>query len=142
MPHFARPDGYFLPSNAAEPPTAKYLLPLQPKGLTFVSLGAKQGKTGARLKGSTEGDQEGAPSMRGSPLPSGPIKGTLMGVADAMGGAMRCYSNLQGNCLPLSVPREVENWSGDIQHGMCMAGHAGLSSQRTIVAATSSLHCK
>ncbi len=100
VPHFARPDGYFLPSNAAEPPTAKYLLPLQPKGLTFVSLGAKQGKTGARLKGSTEGDQEGAHSMRGSPLPSGPIRGTLMGVADAMGGAMRRYSNLQGMHLP------------------------------------------
>lgn len=99
MPHFARPDGYFLPSNAAEPPTAKYLLPLQPKGLTFVSLGTKQGKTGARLKGSTEGEQEGVHSMRGSPLPSGPIKGTLMGVADAMGGAMRRYSNLQGICL-------------------------------------------
>ncbi|KAL0031331.1 hypothetical protein WJX79_004333 [Trebouxia sp. C0005] len=97
VPHFARPDGYFLPSNAAEPPTAKYLLPLQPKGLTFVSLGTKQGKTGARLKGSTEGEQEGVHSMRGSPLPSGPIKGTLMGVADAMGGAMRRYSNLQGS---------------------------------------------
>ncbi|DBA92207.1 TPA: hypothetical protein ACH3X1_015916 [Trebouxia sp. C0004] len=97
VPHFARPDGYFLPSSAAEPPTAKYLLPLQPKGLTFVSLGTKQGKAGARLKGSTEGEQEGAHSMRGSPLPSGPIKGTLMGVADAMGGAMRRYSNLQGS---------------------------------------------
>jgi len=96
LPHFGRPDGYFLPSNAAEPPTAKYLLPLQPKGLTFVSLGAKQGKTGSRHKGSVEGDQEGGHSVRGSPLPSGPVRGTLMGVADAMGGAMRRYSNLQG----------------------------------------------
>lgn len=95
LPHFARPDGYFLPSNAAEPPTAKYLLPLQPKGLTFVSLGGKQGKTGSRHKG-IEGDQEGGHSVRGSPLPSGPVKGTLMGVADAVGGAVRRYSNLQG----------------------------------------------
>lgn len=94
MPHFSRPDGYFLPSNAADPPTAKYLLPLQSKGLTFVSLGAKQGK-GAKGKASAEVDQEGRHSSRGSPLPSG-ARGTLLGVADAMGGAMRRYSNLQG----------------------------------------------
>ena len=94
LPHFTRPDGYFLPSNAADPPTAKYLLPLHSKGLTFVSLGAKQGK-GPKPKGFAEGDQEGGRSSRGSPLPSGP-RGALMGVADAMGGAMRRYSNLQG----------------------------------------------
>lgn len=94
MPHFSRPDGYFLPSNAADPPTAKYLLPLQSKGLTFVSLGAKQGK-GAKPKTGVEVDQEGRHSSRGSPLPSG-ARGTLLGVADAMGGAMRRYSNLQG----------------------------------------------
>lgn len=94
VPHFSRPDGYFLPSNAADPPTAKFLLPLQSKGLTFVSLGAKQGK-GAKAKASAEVDQEGRHSSRGSPLPSG-ARGTLLGVADAMGGAMRRYSNLQG----------------------------------------------
>ena len=101
LPHFSRPDGYFLPSNAADPPTAKYLLPLQSKGLTFVSLGAKQAKA-PKPKGVIEGDSEGR-SSRGSPLPSGP-RGTLMGVADAMGGAMRRYSNLQGE------PSLVTTW--------------------------------
>lgn len=95
LPHFVRPDGYFQPSNAAEPPTAKYLLPLQPKGLTFVSLAAKQGKT-QKHRGSVDGDQDGGHSVRASPLPSGPVRGTLLGVADAMGGAMRRYSNMQG----------------------------------------------
>ena len=94
LTQLSRPDGYFLPSNPADPPTAKYLLPLQSKGLTFVSLGAKQGK-GAKPKAPAEGDQEGRHSSRGSPLPS-VAKGTLLGVADAMGGAMRRYSNLQG----------------------------------------------
>lgn len=94
MSQLSRPDGYFLPSNPADPPTAKYLLPLQSKGLTFVSLGAKQGK-GAKPKGAAEGEQEGRHSSRGSPLPSG-ARGALLGVADAMGGAMRRYSNLQG----------------------------------------------
>lgn len=94
LSQLSRADGYFLPSNPADPPTAKYLLPLQSKGLTFVSLGAKQGK-GAKPKGAAEGDQEGRHSSRGSPLPSG-ARGTLLGVADAMGGAMRRYSNLQG----------------------------------------------
>ncbi|KAL3156963.1 hypothetical protein ABBQ38_001221 [Trebouxia sp. C0009 RCD-2024] len=106
MPHFSRPDGYFLPSNAADPPTAKYLLPLQSKGLTFVSLGAKQGK-GAKGKASAEVDQEGRHSSRGSPLPSG-ARGTLLGVADAMGGAMRRYSNLQGSLLRSKADNSVD----------------------------------
>ena len=85
-----------MPSKAAEPPTAKYLLPLQPKGLTFVSLGNKGGKSSSRHKAGADSEAEDRRSVRGSPLPSGAAKGTLLGVADAMSGAMRRYGNFQG----------------------------------------------